>query len=109
MNEWIFNGPDLDLATYGNIKGILFLGPGLPPNAWVIFPEDGKISETNQHAQLTARPVNFSQSIASKLRHRCEIFGFFSSRSLKTREKYISFAQFVYFLKEVCLLFNFEW
>ena len=28
--------------------------------------------------------------------------GFFSSRSLKTREKYISFAQFVYFLREVC-------
>ena len=38
---------------------------------------------------------------------RCEIFGFFFSRSLKTREKYISFAQFVYFLREVCLLFNF--
>ena len=34
-------------------------------------------------------------------------FGFFSSRSLKTREKYTSFGQFVYFLKEVCLLFNF--
>ena len=33
--------------------------------------------------------------------------GFFSSRSLKTREKRISFAQFVYFLREVCLLFNF--
>ena len=38
---------------------------------------------------------------------RCEIFGFFSSRSLKSREKCISFAQFIYFLKEVCLLFNF--
>ena len=37
----------------------------------------------------------------------CEIFGFFSARSLKTREKYVSFAQFVYFLREVCLLFNF--
>ena len=37
--------------------------------------------------------------------------GFFSSRSLKTREKYISFAQLIllslYFLMEVCLLFNF--
>ena len=36
---------------------------------------------------------------------------FFSPRSLKMREKYISFevsfAQFVYFLKEVCLLFKF--
>ena len=31
----------------------------------------------------------------------------FSSCSLKMREKYISFAQFVYFLREVCLLFNF--
>ena len=39
---------------------------------------------------------------------RCEIcVFFFSSRSLKTREKYISFAQFVNFLMEVCLLFNF--
>ena len=28
----------------------------------------------------------------------CEIFGFFSSRSLKMREKYTSFAQFVYFI-----------
>ena len=32
---------------------------------------------------------------------------FFSSHSLKTRKKYISFAQFVYFLREVCLLRNF--
>ena len=31
----------------------------------------------------------------------------FSSRSLETREKYISFAQFVHFLREVCLIFNF--
>ena len=33
--------------------------------------------------------------------------GFFSSRSLKTREKCISFAQFVYFLRKVCLLSHF--
>ena len=33
--------------------------------------------------------------------------GFFSSCSLKTREKYISFAQFVYFFSEVCLHFKF--
>ena len=32
-------------------------------------------------------------------RSRCEIFGFFSSHSLKTREKYISFAQFVFFFE----------
>ena len=34
--------------------------------------------------------------------------GFFSTRSLKMREKYISFAQFVYCLREVRLLFNFR-
>ena len=32
---------------------------------------------------------------------------FFSTRSLKTREKYISFGEFVCFLRGVCLLFNF--
>ena len=31
----------------------------------------------------------------------------FFSCSLKMREKYISFAQFVYFMREVCLLINF--
>ena len=36
--------------------------------------------------------------------------GFFSCRSLKTREKYINFAQLIllgFFLREVCLFFNF--
>ena len=33
---------------------------------------------------------------------------FILSRSLKTREKYISFAKFISFVKEVCLLFNFS-
>ena len=33
---------------------------------------------------------------------------FFSSRSLKMREKYISCAQFIYFLREMRLRFNFE-
>ena len=37
---------------------------------------------------------------------RCEIFVFFLL-SFPQREKYISFAQFVHFLREVCLLFNF--
>ena len=35
-----------------------------------------------------------------------KIYFFFSSHSLKTREKCISFAQFVYFLRKVCLLFD---
>ena len=50
----------------------------------------------------------YSQDWNSLKQFRCEIFGFFSSRSLKTREKYISFVQFVYFLRKVCLLFNFR-
>ena len=33
--------------------------------------------------------------------------GFFSSRSLEMREKCIGFAQFLYFLREGCLLVNF--
>ena len=42
------------------------------------------------------------------LRHKilgAKYLGFFSSRSLKARE--VSFAQLVYFLREVCLLFKF--
>ena len=39
---------------------------------------------------------------------RCEIFGFFSSRSLKNEKKYISFAQFVYFWGK-CVYSIFEW
>ena len=39
-----------------------------------------------------------SRPVQDMSRPRCEIFVFFlSSCSLKTREKYISFAQFVYF------------
>ena len=50
--------------------------------------------------------VNVTQEIqCSELGAKYLVF--FSSRSLKTREKYVSFAQFVYFLREVCLLFNF--
>ena len=45
--------------------------------------------------------------LQNKTHQGAKYLGFFSSRSLKTKEKYISFAQFVYFLREVCLLFNF--
>ena len=38
---------------------------------------------------------------------RVQNIWFFSSRSLKTKETCISFAQFEYFLREVGLLFNF--
>ena len=54
--------------------------------------------------QIAVSPLLYSTT--KEALHRCEIFGFFSFRSLKTREKYISFAQFVYFLRQVCLLFT---
>ena len=37
----------------------------------------------------------------------CEIFGFFLLSFPQNERNYISFAQFVCFLREVCLLFNF--
>ena len=52
-------------------------------------------------------PQNKGRSMSGSRGLGAKYLGFFSSRSLKTREKYISFAQFVYFLREVCLLFNF--
>ena len=52
-----------------------------------------KIGETRAHAK-TEHGIGAKYLI------------FFSSRSLKTREKYISFSQF--FLRRVCSLFNFE-
>ncbi len=38
----------------------------ITPNAWVIFPGNGL---ENQTGNFTAQPVNFSQSVGSKLRH----------------------------------------
>ena len=49
----------------------------------------------------------FDLATNSWINKGAKYLGFFSYRSFKTREKYISFAQFVYFLREVCLLFNF--
>ena len=49
----------------------------------------------------------FSYVATENRQSRCEIYLFFSFRSFTTSEKYISFAQLVYFLREVCLLFNF--
>ena len=53
--------------------------------------------------QTIPKRLNYRHSIESGAKY----LGFSSSHSLKTRKKYISFAQFVYFLREVCLLFNF--
>ena len=59
-----------------------------------------ELSQANSnHSSIEANLA--SQGLGTKY------LGFFFSRSLKTREKYISFAQFVYFLREVSLLFNF--
>ena len=46
----------------------------------------------------------FSYVATENRQSRCEIYLFFSFRSFTTSEKYISFAQLVYFLREVCLL-----
>jgi hypothetical protein len=53
--------------------------------------KDSKVPEINAN-----QPSNIVKG--------AKYLAFFSSRSLKTREKYISFAQFVYFF---CMLFNF--
>ena len=60
----------------------------------------------------TLRDTNFFMVVPEMNKSKwkdqgAKYLGFFSSRSLKTREKCISFAQFVYFLREVCLLFHF--
>ena len=67
------------------------------------------IAPNNLEHQPGTSAASFSRSqpgpSPSYLIPRCEIFVvFFSSRSLKMGEKCISFAQFVYFLREV---FNF--
>ena len=74
--------------------------------------DERKTSKTLQEkyeslaVNLEVEQTNSKIHLDSQL--RCEIFVFvFSSRSLKLREKCISFALFVYFWGEVCLLFIF--
>ena len=63
--------------------------------------------------QMTSTPENMHlqlDELALQLLMLCQNLGakylvFVSSRSVKMRE--LSFAQFVYFLKKVCLFFNF--
>ena len=62
------------------------------------------LSHILQDHPLCSKPKS---TIIIKKNRMGNICLFFSSRSLKTREKYISFAQFVYFLREVHFLFNF--
>ena len=71
-------------------------------------------TEATNAAQSCAQPKNTSEGlIYEKIESEDEedtgakYLGFSSSRSLKMIEKYISSAQFVYFLRKVCLLFNF--
>ena len=69
---------------------------------------------SNQHEILDMVMIGEKHLVAATMSPVIKIYNlgakylcFFSSRSLKMREKCISFAQFVYFLREVCLLFNF--
>ena len=63
--------------------------------------------------KIVCRQITSSEDGGSSISIRipapkgAEYLVFVSSRFLKTREKYISFAQFVYFLSDVYLLFNF--
>ena len=65
---------------------------------------------------MTKRPFDEKKFLGPRERPRgqksvalgAKYLGFVSTRSLKFLEKCISFAQFVYFLMEVCLLFNFR-
>ena len=83
---------------------ILSTNPDSQPDLMLDIVENEVYVIYAVQASITTKcPMDFS----SYPFDRCEIFGFFSSRSLKRREKYITFAQFVYFLREVCLLFNF--
>ena len=51
----------------------------------------------------------FKQDVISgNARPRCEIFGFFLLKFPQNEKKYVSFAQFVYFLREVCYFSIFE-
>ena len=81
---------------------------------------DYKLDKKSKAGRNKAKKANFyvktplNKDDVEEMKARAQqnkLFGakyldFFSSGSLKTREKYINFAQFVYFLREVCLLFN---
>ena len=61
--------------------------------------------------QIAVSPLLYSTTKEAlhrfKPEERCEIFGAFSPLVPSKREKCTSFAHFVCFLGEVCLLFNF--
>ena len=71
-----------------------------------IFRESDSLKELIKEEKFEKVIDHCSELIKSTEDKGAKYLGFFSSRSLKMREKYISFAQFVYFLREVCLLFS---
>ena len=81
-----------------------------PHNCSICEYSTSKESDLKRHIKSVheGKPLQCSICNYSTSREQgAKYLGFFSFRSLKTRDKYISFAQFVYFLREVCLLFNF--
>ena len=75
----------------------------------LINEDDIVVSQENVVTVITEEPIsdnNVTQmTLIANQGAKCLVS--FPSRSLKKREKYNSFAQFVYFLREVCLVFNF--
>ena len=61
----------------------------------------------NNSLWITWNPVIYKYVILVDIVYCAKYFGFVFSRSNKKRENYISFAQFVYFLRKLCLLFDF--
>ena len=91
--------------TQKTIQFLSWLNQFRPPQN-ILGPFEGQ--GISVHSMVYCSNVHGAPGLRNLRRFlRCEISFSFSSRSLKTREKYISFTHFVYFFREVCLLFNF--
>jgi hypothetical protein len=71
------------------------------------FDRDTMIVGSDINANIWKPNLKFENVMKYERSQRFEIFGVFSSHSLTTREKYISFAQFVYCFKESVFTFQF--
>ena len=102
-NKCLFNQLQSAIRQSGGASDLKFSPVCLTSN-WSSFLI-GFFEEFRCHLSITLfANLEFSFKPQSGPKGR-NIWGFFSSRSLKTREKYISFAQFVYFWGK-CVYFS---